>query len=100
MPKGKHLDFWSTATILATLLLFALALFEKGITHDVLLEAAVFLVSVKLVLASLKARLAAEDVHARLDAIHALLETAADERAARSPGAIHLSRGQAHVARG
>jgi hypothetical protein len=85
MPKGKHIDLWSTATLAVTLILFVLALFENGVTHDVLLEAAVFLVSVKLVLASLKAQLASEELHTRLDAIHALLETAAIGRADRSP---------------
>ena len=38
-----------------TLALFVVALFEKGLTHDLLLEAAVFLVSAKLVLLSYKA---------------------------------------------
>jgi hypothetical protein len=38
-----------------TLALFVVALFEKGFTHDLLLEAAVFLVSAKLVLLSYKA---------------------------------------------
>lgn len=35
-----------------TLALFIIALFEKGLTHDLLLEAGVFLVSVKLVMAA------------------------------------------------
>ena len=101
MPKGKHIDFWSTATIVVTLILFVVALFENGFTHDVLLEAAVFLVSVKLVLASLKAQLASEELHARLDAIHALLEAAATGRADGSPprGAQLLRRG-VHVEAG
>ena len=38
--------------IFATLILFILALFSKGFTHDLLLEAAVFLVSAKLILAA------------------------------------------------
>ena len=37
------------------LLRFVIALFEKGFTHDLLLEAGVFLVSVKLVIMSYKA---------------------------------------------
>jgi hypothetical protein len=38
--------------ILVTFMLFVLALFTKGWTHDLLLEAAVFLVSVKLIMLS------------------------------------------------
>lgn len=101
MPKGKHIDLWSTATIAVTLILFLVALFEKGVTHDVLLEAAVFLVSLKLVLASLKAQLASEDVRSRLDAIHALLETAAVGRADRSPPhAVQVLRSEVHAEKG
>jgi hypothetical protein len=37
-----------------TLVLFIVALFAKGFTHDLLLEAGVFLVSVKLILAAYK----------------------------------------------
>ena len=37
-----------------TLVLFVVALFAKGLTHDLLLEAGVFLVSVKLILAAYK----------------------------------------------
>jgi hypothetical protein len=101
MPKGKHLDRWSTATIVVTLILFLVALFEKGVTHDVLLEAAVFLVSVKLVLGSMKAQLASENLHSRLDAIQALLEAAAVGRADRSPPrAARVLRSEAHAEKG
>ena len=41
-----------------TLALFVVALFVKGLTHDLLLEAGVFLVSVKLVLMNYKNSLA------------------------------------------
>lgn len=52
---GKHLDTNTQVTLAITLVLFVVALFEKGFTHDLLLEAAVFLVSAKLVLLSYKA---------------------------------------------
>lgn len=51
----KHLDLNTQVTLAITLVLFVVALFEKGFTHDLLLEAAVFLVSAKLVLLSYKA---------------------------------------------
>jgi hypothetical protein len=37
-----------------TLVLFVVAVFAKGLTHDLLLEAGVFLISVKLILAAYK----------------------------------------------
>jgi hypothetical protein len=52
---SKHLDRSTQITLGVTLVLFVVALFEKGFTHDLLLEAAVFLVSAKLVLLSYKA---------------------------------------------
>ena len=52
---NKHLDRSTQITLGVTLVLFVVALFEKGFTHDLLLEAAVFLVSAKLVLLAYKA---------------------------------------------
>jgi hypothetical protein len=46
----KHLDLGSIIVILITLVLFIVALFHKGFTHDLLLEAGVFLVSVKVIM--------------------------------------------------
>ncbi len=46
----KHFDTGSLIVILTTFVLFVLALFTKGFTHDLLLEAGVFLVSVKLII--------------------------------------------------
>jgi len=46
----KSSDPWSSIVIVITFGLFGLALFLKGFTHGLLLEAAVFLVSVKLIL--------------------------------------------------
>jgi len=47
---SNHFGKGSIAIIITTLILFVVALFVKGFTHDLLLEAAVFLVSVKLIL--------------------------------------------------
>lgn len=46
----KHFDLSTLIIILTTLVLFVAALFTKGFTHELLLESAVFLVSVKLIL--------------------------------------------------
>ncbi|HKX05025.1 MAG TPA: hypothetical protein VJX71_21200 [Methylomirabilota bacterium] len=69
----KHIDGGSLVVILVTLVLFVAALFEKGFSHDMLLEAGVFLVSVKLIIMSYKsARLSAE-LKEQLDEIHGAL---------------------------
>ncbi len=46
----KYLDFWSAVVIVITFVLFTAALFFTGLTHDLLLEVGVFLVSVKLIM--------------------------------------------------
>ena len=46
----KYFDMGSVIVIIITFVLFVLALFTKGFPHDLFLEAAVFLVSVKLIL--------------------------------------------------
>jgi hypothetical protein len=62
----KHLDFWSLVVIVLTLGLFLLALFLKGFTHELLLEAGVFLVSVKLILLSYRNSISAKRADERL----------------------------------
>jgi len=46
----KHFDTGSMFVIIVTFVLFMLALFSKGFTQDLLLEAGIFLVSVKLIM--------------------------------------------------
>lgn len=69
----KHFDFWSIVVIALTLILFVMALLIKGFTHDLLLEAGVFLVSVKLILMSHKNSVLAIKTEKRLDQICELL---------------------------
>jgi hypothetical protein len=69
------LDISSYLTIAITLVLFVMALFVNGLTHDVLLEAGVFLVSAKLVIMSYKSGHLAERVQEELRQIRSLLET-------------------------
>ncbi|MCU1220546.1 MAG: hypothetical protein JWN42_1743 [Candidatus Angelobacter sp.] len=70
---AKHYDPWTILVIALTLILFITALFLKGFTHDMLLEAGVFLISVKLVMMSYKNSVLAQNMGARLEQIHALL---------------------------
>jgi hypothetical protein len=68
------IDFGTLATIILTLVLFIAALFVKGLTHDLLLEAGVFLVSVKLVLMSYKSGVATDAIRSELAAIRGTLQ--------------------------
>ena len=70
----RWIDFGTTATVVITGLLFIVALFLKGISHDLFLESAVLLVSVKLILLGTKNRLAMESLHRELREIKALLQ--------------------------
>ena len=69
----KRFDFWSIVVVLLTLVLFIASLFQKGMTHDILLESGVFLVSVKLILMSHKSRTMAGEIEDRLDEIKSML---------------------------
>lgn len=70
----KHFDTGSLLVILLTLTLFVAALVIKGLMHDMLLEAGVFLVSVKLVIMAYKNAVATDRLQERLDGIQAALQ--------------------------
>ena len=75
MPSmEKHFDLGSLLVILITLVLFVVALFIKGLTHDLLLEAGVFLVSVKLIIMGYKNSVATHELQERLGEIAVTLE--------------------------
>jgi hypothetical protein len=65
----KSLGLGSLAVITITLILFVTALFVKGFTHDLLLEAAVFLVSVKLIILSYRNSQGVESIEKKLDLV-------------------------------
>jgi hypothetical protein len=67
-------DLASLAVVLITLVLFVFALFEKGFTHDLLLEVGVLMVSVKLIIMAYKNSLTAATIDAKLDLIAAELK--------------------------
>ena len=75
----SHFDPWSTIVVAVTFLLFILALFFKGMTHDILLEAGVLLVSIKIIMMSSKITNSANILEKKLDDIHGKLGCAADE---------------------
>jgi len=83
MPKSlwTYLDPLSLVVIVLTLLLFVMALFIKGFTHDMLLECGVFLVSVKLIVMSHKNGVSARLAEERLVKIQNLLETSPPQNA-------------------
>lgn len=76
----KHFDIWSILVIALTLLLFIVALFTSGLSHDLLLEAGVFLVSVKLILMSHKNSVIALKVDEHLTQIQDMLRDMQDRQ--------------------
>ena len=80
MKIRSPFDPGSWVVIAITLVLFIWALFEKGLTHDLLLEAGVFMVSVKLIIMSYKNSLMAARIDAKLDDIAAELKIMTERR--------------------
>jgi hypothetical protein len=77
MSRFRHyFDPASLLVIVVTFALFATALYFTGLTHDLLLEAGVFLVSVKLIMMSYANKVASDRIHTELAHIRSLLELA------------------------
>lgn len=74
----KHIDLWSTIVVVVTFVLFILALFFKGISHDILLEAGVLLVSIKIIMMSSKITNSTNLLEKKIDDIHNKLGCTAD----------------------
>ncbi len=70
----KYFGVSSIVVIIVTFVLFAMALFFTGFTHDLLLEAGVFLVSVKLIIMAYKSNVESEYIHHELKEIKELLK--------------------------
>ena len=77
---SDYLDFWSLLIIVITFLLFLTALFLKGFTHDLLLEAGVFLVSFKLIIMAYKNSVNVKHFKTDLDEIRRLLLAMRDDQ--------------------
>ncbi len=80
-PVWRYFDPLSMAVIVLTLVLFVIALFVKGFTHDLLQECGVFLVSVKLIMMSHKNGVSARHAEERLEKIQHLLATGGPQSA-------------------
>lgn len=74
MRTSRHFDPGSVAVIVVTLALFVTALAVKGFTHDMLLEAGVFLVSVKLIIVGYKNSIATASIERQLAELRELLQ--------------------------
>jgi len=65
----KYLSAADLLVIVFTFLLFAIALFTKGLTHDLLLEAGVLLVSIKIIMMNHKNIISTKVIMKELDEI-------------------------------
>lgn len=70
----KFMDVGSWVVALLTLVLFIAALFVKGMTHDLFLEAGVFLVSVKIIAMAYRNSVEVKQLNEKLDRVLAVLE--------------------------
>jgi len=70
----KYFDKGTLIVIVITFSLFTVALFVKGFTHNLLLEAGVLLVSIKLIMMAYRNSLNYADVMKELNEIRRLLE--------------------------
>jgi len=70
----KHFDIGSIIVIGITFILFSMALFVTGFTHDLLLEAGVFLVSIKLIIMAYKSNVSSLRLHQELEEIKSMLQ--------------------------
>ena len=70
----RHFDGGTILVILLTVLLFIVALFVKGFTHELLLEAGVLLVSIKLIMMAYRNSLNYDELKKELHEIKTLLK--------------------------
>lgn len=75
----SYFDPLSMVVIALTLVLFLVALFVNGLTHELLQECGVFLVSVKLIVMSHKNGVSARLAEERLAKIQNLLQTTREQ---------------------
>jgi len=70
----KYVDIGNAAVIAITLILFILALITSGLTKNLLLEAAVFLVSLKIILVNYKLSQSSKEIIEELHNIREKLD--------------------------
>jgi hypothetical protein len=78
-PVWSYFDPLSIVVIVLTLVLFVIALFVNGFTHDLLQECGVFLVSVKLIMMSHKNGVSARVAEERLVKTQDLLQAKTEQ---------------------
>ena len=64
----------SMVVIVITFTLFVVSLFQKGLTHEILVDTGIFLVSVKLIVMSFKNNLYMKDLNQQLEEIRKLIK--------------------------
>lgn len=69
----KYLSTADLLVIVVTFILFTIALFTKGFTHDLLLEAGVLLVSIKIIMMNYKNTILNNSIMNELDEIKKIL---------------------------
>ena len=74
---SKHVDLNSLIIIFITFLLFFIALFVKGLTQDMLLEAGVLVVSIKLIMMAYQHRVYIDELKVDLQEIKTLIRHSA-----------------------
>jgi hypothetical protein len=77
----NHLDRGSLTVAVITFLLFVAALFTKGLTHDLFLEAGIFLVSVKIIMMAYQNNVAIQRLDEKLEMILAEIASNAEHDA-------------------
>lgn len=82
MRIAENFDRGALVVIAITLILFVGALFTKGLSHDLLLEAGVFLVSVKLIMMAYGNNKATKELDGRLSEIQQTLDRLESQREA------------------
>jgi hypothetical protein len=75
---NEHFDLGTLLVIAVTFVLFVAALFTTGLTHGLLLEAGVFLVSVKLIMMAHKNSVASKNVSNEIAEIKAMFKQRED----------------------
>ena len=63
----------SMAIIVVTFTLFVVSLFQKGLTHEILVDTGIFLVSVKLIVMSFRNNLYMKDINQQLEEIKKIM---------------------------
>jgi cobalamin biosynthesis protein CobD/CbiB len=75
---NKHIDIGSLIIILITFFLFIIALFVKGLTKELLLEAGVLLVSIKLIMMAQKNSAISNEISKDLEEIKKMIKAASE----------------------